>query len=94
MKANVNKPAMSAKQTITLSSGMWGWVLTMFIVGIRIVQPNALPIEQWSPLSWAYMTLPITWPWVLYLLSWFLYGIGMLLVSAIEWLVALLNRKS
>jgi hypothetical protein len=55
------------KGNITITAGWAGWLASVAIVAIRAFQPGAEPMSEWSALSWALMTLPATWPVLLWL---------------------------
>jgi len=52
------------EKTFTLKPQGWGLVLSMGIILVRAMQPGAEPVSEWSAASWFWMTLPVTWPWV------------------------------
>jgi hypothetical protein len=57
-------------RSLTISSGLAESILTAAIVAVRAFQPNAVPMEDWSFVSWILMTLPVTWPTWFFVLWW------------------------
>ena len=66
---------------LTVSTGLCGVLLTIAIIAIRAFQPGAEPMSQWSAWSWFLMTLPVTLPLILFVLTCILWLIGMILVE-------------
>ena len=51
---------------ITLGSSICGTLLTIAIIAIRAFQTGAEPMSEWSAKSWLLMTLPLTWPFLVF----------------------------
>jgi hypothetical protein len=51
---------------ITLGSSICGTLLTIAIIAIRAFQSGAEPMSDWSVKSWLLMTLPLTWPFIVF----------------------------
>ena len=66
---------------LTVSTGLCGVLLTIAIIAIRAFQPGAEPMSQWSAWSWFLMTLPVTLPLILFVLTCILWLVGMILVE-------------
>lgn len=71
---------MGNKPAITLKTGWWGYALAALIILVRAFRPGAVPMEEWSAVSWVAMLTPALFPWYVYLACWAIYGGGMALV--------------
>lgn len=62
----------------SFGTGLCGVLLTVAIIAIRAFQPGAEPMSQWSAWSWFLMTLPVTLPFIFFLLVGGLWLLGMI----------------
>lgn len=77
---------MEDRKSITIGCGIWGPVLSAVIIAARAVC-GSVPMEEWSVRSWILMTLPMTFPFVLFVaVSAFCAG-AYLISEAILWLM-------
>jgi hypothetical protein len=65
--SKLNMAWHSNGKRVILSSGAWGWVMSIALIAIRALSPNTIPMEEWSIASWVFLTSPITWPWLLFI---------------------------
>lgn len=53
-------------RSVTIGNSWLGTILTVAIVATRAFQPGSEPMSSWSFTSWLWMTLPLTWPILLF----------------------------
>ena len=65
------------RTVFSFSTGLCGVLLSVAIIAIRAFQPGAEPMSQWSVWSWFLITLPVTLPFIAFLVVGALWLIAM-----------------
>lgn len=81
----------NTNRKITVGCGVWGPVLSAVIVAARAVCGN-VPMEEWSCMSWFWMTLPVTAPFVVFVAVAVSCAALYLSLKAVEWISGLFRR--
>jgi len=64
----------------------WNLLVSLLIVVLRAVQPNAQPMNEWSAFSWFLMTLP-------FMYGFYLFGLFLILKLICEIGISLLDKR-
>lgn len=84
MDKDLNEKAGGNKK-LSFSCGCMSWpavFLSVAIIAVRAFQPNALPMHEWSAMSWFLMLLPTFIPALMWIALLFLSAIGAIAYEA------------